>query len=251
MPCEFKGWVMMYLSKYADSKNVIIHYYDTLEQSDEQLLPLVVCPGLSETAEEYIDVLQAMLPRRCIVLSFRGRGKSDTPERGYNLDEHISDIESVVHHAGLKSIHLFGYSRGVAYALGFARKHKEQIKSLILGDYPPEHRAMPREWATDYINHYLITFNRIDNIRPQAVRGIQRESLHINLENRFEIPVLVARGMLQGSLITDEDIARYKTMCGNLSIKEYGQSGHDIKDAEKGAFYRDIVHFLLCVAIIN
>ena len=31
---------------------------------------------------------------------------------------------------------------------------------------------------------------------------------------------------------------------GCSSIKEYGQSGHGIKDAEKRAFYRDVIHFL-------
>jgi pimeloyl-ACP methyl ester carboxylesterase len=222
----------------------MIHYYDSLEKSDKKLIPLIVCPGLSETAEEYIDLLEAASPRRCILISFRGRGKSDTPDVGYNLDDHVSDIESVVQHAGIELFHLLGYSRGVSYALGYAQRYRDQIKSLILGDYPPEHRAMPQDWPDDYINNYLIPYNRTDNIRPKAVRGIQKESSQINLESNFSMHVLVARGKLKESLVTDTDLARYKKMCSKLSIKEYFLSGHNIKGTETELFYSDIVNFL-------
>lgn len=234
----------MYLSKHVDNNNVMIHYYDSLEKSDKKLIPLIVCPGLSETAEEYIDLLEAISPRRCILISFRGRGKSDTPDIGYNLEDHVSDIKSVVQHAGVELFHLFGYSRGVAYALGYARRYKDQIKSLILGDYPPEHRAMPQDWPEDYINNYLIPYNRTENIRPKAVRGIQRESSQISLESQFSNHVLVARGKLKESLVNDIDLSRYKTMCCKLLIKEYLLSGHNIKGTEKELFYSDVVNFL-------
>lgn len=235
---------MMYSSNYVENNDVTIHYYDSLESSDTKRVPLVVCPGLSETAEEYIDLLEAVSPRRCILLSFRGRGKSDTPNSGYNLDDHVSDITSVVKHAGVELFHLFGYSRGVAYALGFAQTNKEQIKSIILGDYPPEHRAMPKDWPDDYIDNYLIPYNRTDNIRPKAVIGIQKESSQISLESHLSMNVMVARGKLEESLVTDNDLNRYKKMCSNLSIYEYFKSGHNMKNKEKTLFYSDIIDFL-------
>ncbi|MFX3634768.1 MAG: alpha/beta fold hydrolase [Candidatus Pristimantibacillus sp.] len=234
----------MYLSTHADNDNVRIHYYDSLERSNETLIPLIVCPGLSETAEEYLDLLEAALPRRCILLSFRGRGQSDTPDNGYKLDDHISDIESVVRHSGVELFHLFAYSRGVAYALGYAQKHKEKVKSLILGDYPPEHRAMPQEWSDDYINNYLIPYDRTLNIRREAVLGIQRESTQLSLEIDLSMDVLLARGKLKDSLVADSDIIRYTKMCKHLSIKEYNQSGHDLKSIDKWLFYNDIMSFL-------
>ncbi|MBW7454861.1 alpha/beta fold hydrolase [Paenibacillus sepulcri] len=236
----------LYASTHANNNDVKIHYYDSLEKSksDGNSIPLVVCPGLSETAEEYIDLLEAVSPRRCILLSFRGRGGSDTPVHGYNLDDHVSDLEAVVRHAGVELFHLFGYSRGASYALGYAQKHKGQIKSLILGDYPPEHRAMSEDWTKDYIHNYLMPHSRTNYIRPEAVLGIQSESSQSSLENVLSMNVLVARGKLQGSLITDSDLLRYKEMCSRLSIKEYRRSGHDIKEKEKELFYSDVVSFL-------
>jgi len=237
--------VQIHLAKKAANNQVMIEYFDSLEESDKKLVPLIICPGLSETAEEYLDLLEAVLPRRSIILSFRGRGKSDTPDRGYNLTEHVSDIEAVVKQTGISPFHLFSYSRGVSYALGYVERHKEQIQSLIIGDYPPEHRAMPHDWPEDYINNYLIPYNRTANIRPEAVWGIQRESALINLDYMsLSMPVLVGRGKLQESLITDTDLDRYKKMCSNITVKEYFQSGHNLKGPEKKLFYTDVTDFL-------
>ncbi|MCA0757755.1 alpha/beta hydrolase [Paenibacillus sp. N4] len=234
----------MYLSKHMKNGETAIHYFDSVARSDPSKTALVVCPGLSETADEYLDLLKLVQPRRSVILSFRGRGESGTPSSGYSLDEHISDIEAVVRDAGLNQFHLFSYSRGVSYALGYALKHKSKVKSIIAGEYPPEHRAMETEWPEDYINNYLVPFNRTGQIRPAAVRGIQKESRQIDIKGNFDMPVLVARGLLEGSLVTDTDIDRYKSMCPKLTIKEYSASGHSLKGQDKERFYNDIVGFI-------
>ncbi|MBT2760598.1 alpha/beta hydrolase, partial [Paenibacillus sp. ISL-20] len=95
--------------------------------SDCSLTPLLICPGLSETAEEYQDLLEYLMPRRCIVLSFRGRGQSGTPPNGYDLKDHVTDIESVVKSTGITPFHLYAFSRGVSYALEYTRLHPDQI----------------------------------------------------------------------------------------------------------------------------
>lgn len=234
----------MYKSKHVRNGELAIHYFDSVDSSDLSKTALVVCPGLSETADEYLDLLEVVQPRRSVILSFRGRGESGTPSSGYDLGEHISDIEAVVQDAGLDQFHLFSYSLGVSYALGYALKHKSKVKSIMVGDYPPEHRAMDKEWPEDYINNYLVPFNRTQHIRPTAVRGIQRESRQIDIKGNFDIPVLVARGLLEGSLVTDSDIERYKSMCPKLMIKEYPASGHGLKGQDKEKFYSDIVEFI-------
>jgi hypothetical protein len=133
---------------------------------------------------------------------------------------------------------LFGYSRGVSYVLGYAQNNRDRrLKSMILRDYPPEHRSMDPDWPEEYINNYLIPQNRSDSIRPKAVLGIQRESVQICLDEDLEIPVFVARGLLKDSMIHDFDLDRYKTTYSDLTIKEYSQSGHDIKEKEKALFF--------------
>ena len=212
---------MQLLSTFSNHNGVRIHYLDTAPYAEAQYTPVVICPGLSETAEEYVELALFLLPRRSIVLSFRGRGQSQTPSKGYDLDDHVTDIESVLRETNLSYCHLFSYSRGVSYALRYTQTHLFSIASLIIGDYPAEHRQMTSEWADEYIEHYLIPQNRLGHIRPEAVRAIQRESTQIALHSQINVPVLVTRGMLEDSLITDEDLQKYKEMCTNLSIKQF------------------------------
>ncbi|SDW54326.1 alpha/beta fold hydrolase [Paenibacillus sp. CF384] len=236
---------MRFTSGFADSDGVRIHYFDSINQADPDSVPLLICPGLSETAEEYVDVLEFLLPRRCVVLSFRGRGNSDTSEGGYDLDEHVSDIEAVIRTIQLKQFHLFGHSRGVSYALGFAEAHNErQILSLLLGDYPPEHRQMPSGWADEYINDYLIPFQRTSNIRTDAVWGIQRESKYVSLDSSSALPALILRGKLEGSLINDSDLQRYHNKFQHLTVEEFHRSGHDLMGTERNGCFEAIRVFV-------
>ncbi|MBB3067467.1 hypothetical protein FHS14_000437 [Paenibacillus baekrokdamisoli] len=160
------------------------------------------------------------------------------------MEEHTSDIESVLRATNIQAFHLFTYSRGVSYALRFAQKQPSSILSLILGDYPPEHRKMSAEWAEDYIQHYLEPHHRLGHIRPEAVRAIQRESTQIALHEMMRFPVLVTKGMLEDSLISETDLQSYNEICTNLSIKCFQLSGHGIKMTEKELFYESIQDFL-------
>lgn len=232
----------MFLTRVAANQGVHIHYLDSIDSSDQQLTPIVICPGLSETAEEYEDLLSYLMPRRAIALSFRGRGRSDTPGYSYDLTDHVGDLEAVIKEAGIERFHLYGNSRGVSYALGFAQSHEYMLQTLILQDYPSEHKRMPVEWAEDYMNDYIIPAGR--NIRQQAVKGIQRDSTQQALHGKLEIPVLVIRGLLEDSLITESDCEQYKQNCSHLKILEFAQSGHDIRHTEREALYREIQLFL-------
>jgi len=51
-------------------------------------------------------LLEYLLPRRCVALSFRGRGNSDTPTNGYDLQDHILDIKSVANRKFVNTITL-------------------------------------------------------------------------------------------------------------------------------------------------
>ncbi|MDI4646914.1 alpha/beta fold hydrolase [Cohnella hashimotonis] len=236
---------MQRISATSDLNGLRIHYLDTLQESDASLVPVFVCPGLSETAEEYEDFIAEMLPRRVIVLSFRGRGRSDTPLSGYDLQDHVADIESVVQQLQLTKFHLYGYSRGVSYALAYARRHPHRIASIIVQDYPAEHKAMTAEWPRSYIDEYLIPTNRLStNIRAEAVHGIQKDSTACEITFSFEKPVLVMRGLLEDSLISDEELLPYRLHFSNLRIENFTKSGHNIRGSEKEKLDRTIKDFL-------
>lgn len=229
-------------SNFANNNGVDIHYLDTGENS--LLTPVLICPGLSETAAEYEELLAYLSPRRCVVLSFRGRGQSATPESGYDLADHVSDIEAVVQASGLAQFHLFAYSRGVSYALGYLQQHGGLIQSVILQDYPAQHKAMSEEWAEDYIHNYLIPYVRTGHIRSEAVWGIQKESRQISFQYSISQPALVLRGLLEGSLLDDEDVQQYTHMAKDIAVEGFQHSGHDIRTAERDKLF-ELIHTFL------
>jgi pimeloyl-ACP methyl ester carboxylesterase len=228
---------------FVQQGDVKLHVLDSGDEAASSLCPVMVSPGLSETAEEYEEFMREMLPRRTVVLSYRGRGLSSTPESGYGLEEHVSDLAAVIRARGLSRFHLFAYSRGVSYALGYASRHTEGIVSLSLQDYPASHLAMPSGWAEDYITNYLEPFGRTSNIRPAAVRAIGAESKNLPFEIRFPFPILVMRGTLEGSLLPDEELQAY-LVSGKVTVKNFSRSGHDIRSAEKELFYQTVIGFI-------
>lgn len=235
---------MKFISAFHDLNGNRIHYIDSHPKSDPSKPPILICPGLSETAEEYIGFLEDLLPRRGIALSFRGRGKSDSPIMGYDLDDHIIDIVGIVKHLSLENYHLFAHSRGVPYALGYAYKYSNKLKSIILQDYPPMHKQMPNGWAENYINNYLIPHQRSAYISEVAVRGIQRDSKQIEFIDTFNKPGLILRGLLKGTLINEEDILKYQKLIGYCEIIEFTESRHDIRNTERDKHLRVIQAFL-------
>jgi pimeloyl-ACP methyl ester carboxylesterase len=234
----------MYTSGLAINQDVNIHYLDSIQEADQMLTPIIICPGLSETAEQYEDLLTYLLPRRTIALSFRGRGRSDTPRSNYDLADHVSDLSAVIQDSAIDRFHLMGYSRGVSYALGYAQTNENRLISLIVQDYPAEHKQMPVQWAEDYIHNYLMPTGRNKYIRQQAVKGIQRDSTSIQLHAKLTLPVLVIRGLLEGSLVSDEELLQYTHMLKDLTLKEFAHSAHDIRSTEKDALYQTIKDFL-------
>ncbi|RCW50391.1 alpha/beta fold hydrolase [Paenibacillus prosopidis] len=234
----------MYLSGIAVNQGVNIHYLDSIQLSDHQSAPIIICPGLSETAEEYEDLLTYLLPRRGIALSFRGRGRSDTPLTNYDLIDHIGDLEAVIKESELKRFHLYGNSRGVSYALGYAQDNQERLLSLVVQDYPAEHKQMTAEWAEDYFDNYLLPTGRNKLIRQQTVKSIQRESTAVQLSKKLGLPILVIRGLLEGSLISDTDLLNYRNYFRNLMVCEFAQSCHNIHMTEKDELYSTIKRYL-------
>jgi pimeloyl-ACP methyl ester carboxylesterase len=231
------------LSKdYVRNDGVAIHFIDSGQQTEQ--LPLLICPGLSETAEEYAELIDYLKPRRCVALSFRGRGGSGTPEKGYDCSDHVTDIEAVVRHLGLERFHLFAYSRGVSYALGYLEQHRETVESVLLQDYPPQHKSMTPEWGESYIHDYLIPYGRLANIRPEAVRGIVGDSVQRSFEFGINKPMIVLRGMLEGGLLDDADIQRYREMNARAEIANFEHSAHDIRNTEKETLFATISAFL-------
>lgn len=231
-----EGWV--------NNGPVRLHYIDNRGAAASTLL---IVPGFSSTAEGFVEIARSLLPRRCVSASLRGRGKSDTPSHGYSLDDHAGDIVSVAMGLGLRDICVMAHSRGVPYAIAFAAAHKENVRGLVLLDYPARHSRLSPAWADSFLSSDYGRSAVPGKIRLEAVRGVQVESggeLLWDTLDGFDFPVLVVKGAKEDSLLKKEDLDLYAKHLkhGNLILLE--EAGHDVWRPDLGKFVGTLNDFM-------
>ncbi len=226
---------------WADNKGVAIHFIDSYEDNDTHI-PLFICPGLSESAEDYNNLQGLLAPRRCIAMSFRGRGRSDCPEQGYSLEDHAGDIEAVINHLKLKEFFLLGYSRGASYTIDYAIRNNRLIRGLIIAEYPALHKKMYDGWAEELLRTYPDT-----RLKYKAAIGIERESRDVDFSNllyKLDCPTLIMRGMKDSSLLSEEAAEIYLKCISKCRIETFENAGHDIQTDDFESYIKSIKGFI-------
>ena len=96
---------------------------------------LVCIHGLTANHTCWASMADALGPEyRLIAYDLRGRGDSDKPEKGYNLETHGQDLGRLLDHYGLKRAVIMGHSLGAKIALRFAVTHPGRVSRLVLFD---------------------------------------------------------------------------------------------------------------------
>lgn len=98
--------------------------------------PAIVCVhGLTANHTCWESLAEVLAPDyRMIGYDLRGRGESDKPPKGYSLETHAEDLNSLLDHLGLRSAVLMGHSLGANIGLVFAARFPRRVKKLILVD---------------------------------------------------------------------------------------------------------------------
>lgn len=207
---------------------------------------LLVVSGLWEPAERAIPLL-SHLPGHVVAFSFRGRGLSSTPDSGYDLEDHLSDIEAVVNHSLLTNYIVLGFSRGAAYALGWSLRRQDQMRGFILVDQPPVHRAMSLETVEFWSSLVYQQVPLLNYIRREALQGMGREAREVDFSAQLPqlaIPVTLFAGRNPESMIpsdiSDEVMEKYRTLVPCCTVVEFTQSGHMIPDEEQAKYIAEV-----------
>lgn len=229
---------MEYIEGFANNKGVNIYYIDNGIKNSIKT-PLLICPGLSECAKDYIKLINRFDDRRCVALSFRGRGISDIPKSGYTLEDHIEDIKVVVKELELKQFCILGVLRGVSYTLGYSILNPNKIKGLIVSEYPAIHKKMTSGWSEESIEIYNSQCNLV-SISYEVLKGIENDSKDVDFRNDLKnitCPSMILKGNLENSLLSNEDIVDYinNLSSKSIAIEKFDNAGHDIQidDFEK------------------
>jgi pimeloyl-ACP methyl ester carboxylesterase len=238
-----------YKDCWAQNNETRIHYIEKGQPSLDQL-SLVASLGIWESAERAIPLFDK-LQRHCIALSYRGRGKSDTPSTGYDFEQHVGDLATVIESAQLDSLCLLAFSRGVPYAIGYTLEHLDKVVGLILVDQPPIQNKWP-EGGADFWKNLIYREKPVTNfIRPAALDRIEQEARRVELWDslhRIECPVLILRGLSDSHAISsdlsEQDALKYQRLLKNAREEGFEHSGHMIPDDEPDKYADTVRGFL-------
>jgi pimeloyl-ACP methyl ester carboxylesterase len=138
--------------------------------------PLLLVHGWPEDWYQYRAVMPALARDFTVIaVDQRGMGLTDKPETGYDAATLANDLVALMDALGYERFSVMGLDTGMVISYALAADHSERVARLVVGEAPlpgvtvpplplflPA-PAVPRLWH--------LTFNRLDGINEQLVRG--------------------------------------------------------------------------------
>ncbi len=227
----------MVVSRFTHNSDVRIHYLDS--GGDDHGAPIVFVPGMTDVADDYIEVLP-LFGRRTTVVEVRGHGESGAPASGYDLAMLSADVGAVVDAVTDGPVHVVTFSRGTSAAIAWALDHSDRVRSLSIGDYVPEEKVLAPDlsrrllngrWRGTPVSERLNMDAGVKTFQAAADRCFWDELAALRL------PLLVVRSS-ERVLVGDDEWARYKQMFPHARLVDFDDSPHDIFRPDRGRYPR-------------
>lgn len=114
----------------------VMHYLDESPAGEANASPLLMVHGNPTWSFYYRKLVNEFSStHRCVVPDHIGCGISDKPQDwAYTLEKHISNLERLVLKLDLRNITLCVHDWGGAIGFGFAARHPDRIKRLVISN---------------------------------------------------------------------------------------------------------------------
>jgi long-chain acyl-CoA synthetase len=215
---------------------------------------LVFIHGFGGQAEQWQYQLQKFsLENRVVALDLRGHGLSDKPNRGYDMPQLVSDLETALTLLRVKGkFVLIGHSYGGAIVTEYALKHPDRVERLVLMATAGEFKLQPTlKLALSLPIWLLKTIEPFTRKWLFAPPHVLKQFYFQNMAQwngwekfkELEVPTLVIRG--NRDLVFER--ARFEKVTAsipNADEADIGVSGHLVMLERKEAVERAIQRFL-------
>jgi pimeloyl-ACP methyl ester carboxylesterase len=197
-----------------------------LEWSREGV-PLLLLHGFGNDAHIWDDFAPSVAPHyRVVALDHRGHGDSAwDPERRYEHESMVEDVERVTSELGVERLVLVGHSLGGRIATLFAGRHPERMAGLVIVDVGPEVDARGKlrirmdvesrptpvyASAAEYARDLSLAYPAA---RPDALARMAEHGLRRRADGLYELKMDPAlRGAMSSSETPAEAEAREREM---------------------------------------
>lgn len=238
---------MTITERFTTNGDVRLRWLDNSPTAPEGL-PILFSPGFSDFADDYVEMLEFMSPRRVVVVEVRGRGGSDAHENAdYSAPQHAADLRAVVADAGLDHFHVMTFSRGTTWGLEMAFSLRDRVVSISIGDYWAKEHGLTEDLGRGMMATKFRGKPMGDRIQEHVVLSVFRESrerLFWDHLAEMPCPVLLAHGTEEGRLVDDEGIAQYRATRPDIEVVTIHGAAHDLFRYDRHAYPRAVLEFI-------
>jgi pimeloyl-ACP methyl ester carboxylesterase len=236
------------VERWTARSGVRIRYLDNAPEAPVGL-PILFSPGLSDFADEYLEMLAFFFPRRAFVVEVRGRGGSEAPSSGYSVIDHLADLSAVLEEEGIDRFHLMTFSRGTSWGLELALSQPDRVASMSIGDYKAFELQLPPTFTEQQMAGRFRGRPMTERIQRHVLEGLVAQSRHRQLWDRLpelSCPLLVAQPGNGGGLVSDEVVAQYRAVRPDVEVVVVPDASHDIFRPDRLFYPKAVAEFIAC-----
>lgn len=237
---------MTIVERWTSRSGPRIRYLDNAP-AEPAGLPILFSPGLSDVADEYVEMLDFLAPRRVLAVEVRGRGKSEAPSTGYAVADHVADLRAVLDEEGIGRFHLMTFSRGTSWGLQLALAEPGRVASVSIGDYRAAEVGLPADFAAMQLQTSFRGRPMGERIPRHVLEQVAAESRDRELWDdlaALPCPLLVAQPGGTGGLLTDELVARYRQARPDVEVVVVPDAPHDLFRPDRLYYPKAVADFL-------
>ena len=121
--------------EYVETNMGKVAVYKKNLDSDKQTLLFLHGVFLSHNIwSDYVAAFEKQY--NVIALDWFGHGESDSPAKGWAIEDSVSALQQVIDALKLSNVILVGHSWGGMASLRYSDKHAEKVKALVLFNTP-------------------------------------------------------------------------------------------------------------------
>lgn len=119
--------------------------YATYGFDDDSRETVVLLNGVTQTAQRWQPLATPLSEQfRVLTYNARGQGRSEVGDKAFTLDLHADDLAHLLDELGVDAANLVGFSHGARVSLGFAKRHPDRAKKLVLCGASADSTALTR-----------------------------------------------------------------------------------------------------------
>jgi pimeloyl-ACP methyl ester carboxylesterase len=203
--------------------DIAIHFLEWSRRG----IPLLLVHGFGNEAHIWDEFAPQIAPYyRVLALDLRGHGDSGKdPERRYDYQDHVADLEAVVDGLGADRVVLVGHSLGGRVCVLYGGRHPQRLAGLVMVDSAPDLdrrgtlrisldvRQNPDPSFASVAEYETVLSLAYPAARPSAIVRMARHGLVQREDGRFALKMDPAfRGMGAGEVRPEQMAEREKNL---------------------------------------